>query len=105
MSLGNEQREFSKFLVILISYIYSCGYAVSLGDAWASDDGIRHIKGTFHAKRLAIDLNLFKEDIYLQATEDHKPFGEFWESLHPKCTWGGRFRRKDGNHYSWGERR
>ena len=39
----------------------------------------------------------------------HKPFGEFWESLHPDCRWGGNwdkdnnpfeFGENDGNHYS-----
>jgi len=51
-------------------------------------------------KRLAIDLNLFKDGEYLTDTEDHRFLGEFWESL--GGTWGGRW--DDGNHYSWGER-
>ena len=38
---------------------------------------------------------------YLVETEDHRFLGEFWESLDPMCTWGGRF--QDGNHYSFGE--
>ena len=56
--------------------------------------------------KLAIDLDLFKDGegfemgckVYLTKTEDHRKLGEFWESLHPLCRWGGRF--GDGNHYS-----
>jgi hypothetical protein len=51
-----------------------------------------------HKQRLAIDFNLFKDGVFLQGTEDHRPLGEYWESLDPLCRWGGRF--NDGNHYS-----
>jgi len=44
------------------------------------------------------DFNLFKDGVFLQGTEDHRPLGEYWESLDPLCRWGGRF--NDGNHYS-----
>jgi hypothetical protein len=56
------------------------------------------IKNSLHGDRLAVDVNLFKDGKWLQKTEDHKPLGEYWESLHPLCRWGGRF--NDGNHYS-----
>jgi hypothetical protein len=48
-------------------------------------------------------MNLFIDDKYQTTTEAHRPIGEKWESL--GGTWGGRFRNKDGNHYSWGESR
>jgi hypothetical protein len=57
--------------------------------------GARHSN---HSIRLAQDLNLFRNGVYLSATEDHRKLGEFWESLHPLCCWGGRF--GDGGHYS-----
>ena len=53
---------------------------------------------SLHRNKLAIDLNLFKDGVYLSRGEDHKPFGEWWEAQHPLCRWGGRF--NDGNHYS-----
>lgn len=52
-----------------------------------------------HKKALAIDLHLYKSGEYQATTETHKPLGEFWESLHPWCRWGGRF--NDGNHYEF----
>lgn len=98
MSLGSQQREFTLALADLITFAYSEGYELTLGDAWAKDG---HSKNSFHYKRLAIDLNLFKDGEYLISTEAHRPLGAFWKER--GGTWGGDFRRKDGNHYSWGE--
>ena len=91
----------------LIIYAYSMGYEITLGDAYRDprlhgDMGIKKGYGSaksFHKLRLAIDLNLFKDGKYLEGTSDHKPIGEWWESI--GGTWGGRF--KDGNHYSLDE--
>ena len=96
MSLRKKQSEFAKAVGLLILYAYHQGYELTFGDAWAARG---HIEGSFHYKRLAIDLNLFKDGVYLRETEDHRLLGEFWESI--GGSWGGRFR--DGNHYSWGE--
>jgi hypothetical protein len=98
MSLRKKQSEFARKVPLLILYAYELGYEVTLGDAWATTG---HIDNSFHYKRLAIDLNLFKDGKYLTKTSDHLILGEFWESI--GGTWGGRFKRKDGNHYSWGE--
>lgn len=83
---------------MLINHAYYLGYELTLGDAQATTG---HSKNSFHYKRLAIDLNLFKDDKYLQLTEDHAELGAYWKSI--GGTWGGDFKRKDGNHYSWGE--
>jgi len=85
-------------VALLILFIYERGYEVSFGDAFAHDG---HIAGSFHYIRLAIDLNLFKGGVFLTKTEDHEPFGLFWESI--GGSWGGRW--NDGNHYSLGEGR
>ena len=63
----------------------------------------KHKRRGLHPKKLAIDLNLFKHGKYLIKTEDHAFLGKFWKSLDSMCTWGGDFKRKDGNHYSYGE--
>ena len=89
---------------LLIQYAYEQGYELTLGDAYR-DPRVHGAVGekesysssrSLHKSRLAIDLNLFKDGKYLTSTEDHKPLGEFWESI--GGTWGGRF--NDGNHYS-----
>lgn len=100
MSLRERQSEFAEKVGLLLLFIYAKGYQVTFGDAWARTG---HRKRSFHYRRLAIDLNLFKDGIWLKDTEDHRFAGEFWESLDRFCTWGGHW--KDGNHYSYGERR
>lgn len=60
-----------------------------------------HSPKSYHYFRLAADLNLFRDGEYLTHTEDHRPLGERWIEL--GGTWGGNFKRPDGNHYSWGE--
>ncbi len=93
MTLRQKQSQFAKMLPLLILFAYEKGYEITLGDAWANNG---HRKQSLHYSRLAIDLNLFRDGKYLTSTEDHKPVGEFWESI--GGTWGGRF--DDGNHYS-----
>ena len=94
--LREKQSQFVKKVALLILFAYDQGYELTFGDAYASTG---HKIGSYHYKRLAIDLNLFKNGRYLAETKDHEPLGLFWESL---CgTWGGRF--QDGNHYSYTE--
>ena len=102
MTLGQKQREFTFMIGLLIQRAYDTGYEMSVGDFWAHD---RHCKNSLHYIRLAADLNLFKNGVWLKETEDHKELGEFWESIGGK--WGGTFKDKngnpipDGNHYQY----
>ena len=84
----------------LIMFAYNNGYYLTYGDAYAKTG---HKNGSFHGQRLAVDFNLFdaKTGTWLERTKDHEPLGVFWESM--GGTWGGRFKKKDGNHYSLGE--
>lgn len=96
MSLRKDQSKFAHMVALLILYAYEKGYELTFSDAYAHDG---HREGSFHYKRLAIDLNLFKGGKYLTRTEDHEPLGLFWESI--GGSWGGRW--EDGNHYSYKE--
>lgn len=103
-TLGQKQRRFVKMVSKLIDFAYANGYELTLGDAYRDprlhgEMGVK--KGYGHSKsnhkiRLAVDFNLFKDGKFLTSSEDHKPLGEYWESI--GGTWGGRF--NDGNHYS-----
>ena len=98
MSLRNEQSEFVKAVGNLICYAYSLGYELTFGDTYPGK--FKHNSKGQHPKGLAIDLNLFKDGIYLTKTSDHELLGEYWELI--GGTWGGHW--EDGNHYSWNER-
>jgi hypothetical protein len=96
----NNQAKFMFNLSKLIQYTYGLGYTLSGGDLWATSG---HKENSLHYQRLAIDLNLFKlneetqKNEWVKKSEDHKELGTYWESLDPKCRWGGRY--SDGNHY------
>ena len=96
-----------KLLPRLLDKIYESGYECSGGDMWSKSEYKAHKENSNHYIRLAIDINLFKDGVYLTDSLAHKPFGEFWESLHELCRWGGRVNPKtgksygDGNHYSF----
>jgi hypothetical protein len=105
-TLGQKQRRFTRMVGQLIAHAYDSGFELTLGDAYRDPrmhgkpgtraTGSYSAANSLHKQRLAIDLNLFRDGQYLTATEDHRPLGEYWESI--GGTWGGRF--GDGNHYS-----
>lgn len=96
MTLGQKQRKFSLMIAQLIVWAYKQGYEVTMGHSLRCKDCPVGRKTSNHKIKLATDLNLFKDGIYLTTTEDHRKLGEKWESM--GGTWGGRF--NDGNHYS-----
>ena len=103
MTLREKQAQFTLMVSYLIRWAYDHEYTLTFGDAYrnpkyADQLGYYHT-WSYHCKRLAVDLNLFKDEEYLTRTEDYKPLGEYWESL--GGSWGGRW--NDGNHFSLGE--
>jgi hypothetical protein len=97
--LVEAQSEFSVSVARLILRAYQLGYQVTFGDAYRDPRVTYGHPNSVHRKRLAVDLNLFKDGKFLTATEDHKVLGEWWKSQHPLARWGGDF--EDGNHYSF----
>jgi len=99
MSLrGDQQRAFARAFPRLLLHAEFLGYEVTF-----PPEHTNHIKNSYHYIGLAKDINLFKDGKYLRKSEDHLPLGIIWELL--GGTWGGRWRKRDGNHYSWGEKR
>jgi hypothetical protein len=94
--MREKQSKFVLMIAKLINFAYDNGFKLTFGDA-ARMDRQGHAKNSKHYERLAIDLNLFKDGIYLLETKDHLQLGNFWESI--GGTWGGRFNNPDGNHY------
>jgi hypothetical protein len=107
MTLGQKQRQFMRVLPRLIDYAYSIGYELTLGDgyrdprlhgAMSESRGYGH-PNSCHKLRLAVDLNLFRDGVYLQgadAEKGHSLLHDFWDTL------GGSKRiNNDLNHYSF----
>lgn len=105
MTLREKQSLFASLAAILIQEAMRRGFQITFGEAYRSPEEAARLaklgKGiakSLHIVRLAIDLNLFRDGVYLSSSESHRPLGEWWEKQHPLCRWGGRF--NDGNHYS-----
>lgn len=107
MSLRELQSTFAALVPRLIDKARELGYEVTLGDAYRDPRvhgkfGVKvgySAASSVHKLRLAIDLNLFKDGVFMQDTAAHQELGEWWEQQHWLARWGGRF--KDGNHYSF----
>jgi hypothetical protein len=106
-----DQSDFVLAVSHLIQFVYSQGFELTFGDAFRDTrvhgkygEKVGYSSATsFHKKRLAIDLNLFKDGVYLTNTEAYRFAGEWWIKEYPnKSTWGGKW--NDGNHFSWGEK-
>jgi hypothetical protein len=110
MTLGQKQRIFTRLVGVLIEWTYQNGYELTFSEAYRTPEQAaiyakqgKGIKNSLHTKRLAIDLNLFKNGVYLTRSEDYLPLGMVWEQMSGpgyQCCWGGRFKRPDGNHFS-----
>src|SRR6056297_3448184 len=95
--LSDQQKQFARMVPRLLDKAHELGFEVTLGDAYRDPRCPYGSKSSRHKSRLAIDLNLFRDGVYLTATEDHAPLGLWWEEQ--GGIWGGRF--DDGNHYEW----
>lgn len=106
-TLGDQQRRLLPLVAKLIEYAYAQGYELTAGELYRTPEqaalnaksgaGIAH---SLHTQRLAIDLQLFKNGVYITDSADYEPLGVFWEELDPDACWGGRFSKPDGNHFS-----
>lgn len=109
MSLSALQMEFAQSAAKLIAKAAELGYGVTLGDAYRSpaQAAMNAAEGTgvtnsLHCDRLAIDINLFKDGVYITDDTGHKDLGAWWKTLGPHYKWGGEIvhPRADPNHYS-----
>lgn len=110
MTLRQLQSVFTMRVARLILHANEMGFETTFGEAYRSPEEAarlaqqakgRAIRRSLHTDRLAIDLNLFKDGIWLTKTEDFTPLGTWWEAQSDDiatCAWGGRF--EDANHFS-----
>lgn len=97
MKTINRQKQFARMLPRLLDKAHELGYEVTLGDAYRDSRVPYGHPRSLHRKRLAIDLNLFRDGEYLNRSEDYQELGEWWTSNGPEFRWGGMM---DGNHFA-----
>lgn len=107
MTLSEKQRIFSLNVAKLIIWAYEHGYEITFGEALRTqeqqkiyyDSGKSKTMNSGHLNKLAVDLNLFKDGVYVSDSESHKPLHNYWNTLHTlnkkMLTW-------DANHYEMG---
>lgn len=105
LTLGQKQRKFTAMVAKLITFAYANGFELTFGEAYRTPEQAAlnaktgaGISNSLHTQRLAVDLNLFKNGIYLTDSAAYAPLGIYWESI--GGSWGGRFSKPDGNHFS-----
>ncbi|EES6093812.1 TPA: M15 family metallopeptidase [Escherichia coli] len=105
MKLSEKQQLFAVMIADLIHWAQVHGYRLTFGEAYRTPEQAalnaksgKGIRNSLHTLRLAVDFNLFINGEYQADTDAYRPLGEYWESI--GGTWGGRFSRADGNHFS-----
>ncbi|WP_438423272.1 hypothetical protein [Aquimarina macrocephali] len=121
MKLSEQQQIFTFNLSLLIQYAYGLGVKLTVGEAYRTPsqvllnyfgyDVVREGKSialkkrkrtswtlnSKHPERMAKDFNFFIEGKLVNKHEKIDLLGDFWESLHPRNEWGGRWLDKNGN--------
>lgn len=112
MTLQEQQFLFAQDVAKLIQYAANLGYWITFGEAYRTPEqaalnaqkGIG-IKKSLHCDRLAVDLNLYRDGVYLFKSKDYIPLGKYWESLSPQNRSGCWFTdekgkaKPDGGHF------
>lgn len=105
MKLSEKQQLFAVMIADLIHWAQEHGYRLTFGETYRTPEQAalnaksgKGIRNSLHTLRLAVDFNLFINGKYQADTDAYRPLGEYWESI--GGTWGGRFSRADGNHFS-----
>lgn len=109
-TLCEEQCFFAFNVALLIKFIYDHGHYCTFGEAYRTPEQAalyakedKGIVDSLHCKRLAIDLNLFKQtkmvvtceralkNAAVCTIEEYRPIGQYWKGLDSRNKWGGDF--------------
>ncbi len=110
MTLLAKQQAFSFLQAQFTFELYSRGYKITEGEWWRSPETAaiyakqgKGVANSLHCIRLARDLNLFKDGVYLISVDDYREAGGIWKAYSTddyQCTWGGDFSTADAVHFS-----
>lgn len=108
MSLVAEQAAFLLDACKLIEFATAQGFQVTGGELFRTAEqqeiyirsGRSQTMNSNHLRRLAIDLNFLQGGALCYDAAKLEQIGKYWESLHPKNRWGGRWKSfKDLPHF------
>ena len=96
MSLIDEQHAFLMDVAKLFVRADALGYVITGGELWRTAEqeqwdvqhGLSKTMQSNHLRRLAIDLNFFKDGNLVAPGDD---VAAYWEGLSPLNRWGGHF--------------
>ena len=103
MRLSQYQRIFSLNVAKLILFAYDNGIELTFGEAYRTREqqliylqsGKSKTMRSKHLKRLAVDFNFFVSGELTYNWDIVKIVGDYWETLHPKNSWGGDWNKND----------
>lgn len=116
MSLREKQSLFLHAWCAFVLHAETMGYAFTFGEAYRTPEQAARnaaagtgIAPSLHGDRLAIDANVFVQGRYLaggagmdaEEAAAWEKLGTLWEQTHALARWGGRFRMRDYNHFSF----
>lgn len=108
MSMVQEQAAFLLDAGRLIAKATEWGWTVTGGELYRTAEqqqiyvrtGRSKTMNSNHLKRLAIDLNFFRDGKLIYDRVQLQALGAYWESLDPKNSWGGNWATfKDVPHF------
>src|SRR4030042_5721953 len=101
MTLREARIMFSGFIALLPEKAKQLGYEFAF-DELANHQGKGHMPESLHYYGCAGDVLLYDErGNYIIDSRGYTELGQYWKLLHPFCRWGGDFKSKDYNHFSF----
>ena len=101
-----RQQTFTLNVARLIIYINQQGYACTFGETLRTKEMAqiyartgRGVLDSNHCYKLAVDLNLFKNGVYLSDAKEYRQFAEYWLTLNPFNESGYFWKSVDANHF------
>ena len=101
MKLKQARVIFSSLIILLPNKAKELGYSLAF-DELTNHQGKGHKLGSLHYSGCAGDVLLYDaDDNYVTDSRGYSELGAYWKTLHPLCRWGGDFKSKDYNHFSF----
>lgn len=108
--LGKKQEQFARMLAEFITWLYSKGYTVRIGEVWRPQEmqelyfkqGKTKTLKSKHTDKTAADLAIFKDGKWLQTKDELLECGQKWCSINPDNQWGGNWKFLDSDHFQYG---